>query len=297
MTRNQIDQTINSVSSKDFIKQFIEPEPTHFNWQNAPVQIYPLHEVSKYLITPTSLFRPTYNFLVFLQSGHFTQQVGTQTVNVESPAILWILNGGITSIREISEQIDGYFLLIKEQTVNTIYDKKDSLNLFTIDPVLNLSDADKNWFNALLKLMEKELKKNQPTKRVTHGLLQALLFKVLDCSDSSKSLTHTDQVAIEFKQLVQRHFKEEQGVSFYANKLAVSENYLNRCVNSVFNKSTKQVITEIRILQSQLLLWDVSKDVSEIGYELNFNDPSYFSRVFKKVTGQTPSEYRASVYA
>lgn len=295
MLNNQLDQKISSVSSKDFVHNFIEADGKRFNWQKTPIQIYPLLNVSKHILTPTPLFRPSYNFLVYLQSGLFEQQIGTQTFKIEAPAILWISNGTITAIKSIYKKIHGYFLLVEEKTVNTIYKKKDSLNLFTIHPVLKLEKTESHWIHSLLHLMEKELKVNQPNRRVAHGLLQTLLYKVLEFSDSKRALTRTEQVAIDFKRLVYNHFKEEQSVSFYAGQLAISENYLNRCVNNIFNKSTKEVITEIRILQSQLLLWDLSKDISEVGFELNFDDPSYFSRVFKKVTGQTPSEYRTSV--
>ena len=52
------------------------------------------------------------------------------------------------------------------------------------------------------------------------------------------------------------------------------------------------MIIEARILLAEILLIDSVKDVSEIAYELNFNDPSYFSRLFKKITRQTPIAYR-----
>ena len=74
-----------------------------------------------------------------------------------------------------------------------------------------------------------------------------------------------------------------------------TENYLNRCTKLIFNKPPKVLLIEIIIQQSQLLLQDKSKEVAEIAYELNFNDPSYFGRLFKKVTGGTPSEYRNTI--
>lgn len=289
------DKSIHSISPESFVHKFTVFGSTNILWQNTPVQIYPLSKVSKHLLTPTPLFRPTYNFLVYVRSGSFTQQVGTQTFRVQSPALLWILNGAITSIRSISEDIEGYFLLIKENTVNTIYDKKETLNLFTVDPILTLSKSESNWICSLHELLKEELEQHQINKKIVHGLLQVLLQKVLGMSDSERALSRKEQLAIEFKQLVYRYYKERHEVSFYADQLAVSKNYLNRCVNTVFNKSTKELITEIRILQSQLLLWDISLDIAEIGYKLHFEDPSYFSRVFKKVTGQTPSEYRTSV--
>ncbi|WP_197053475.1 helix-turn-helix domain-containing protein [Sphingobacterium sp. T2] len=74
----------------------------------------------------------------------------------------------------------------------------------------------------------------------------------------------------------------------------MSTNYLNRCVSSVFKKSAKQIILDVAIMHSQLLLSETNKTIATIAYELDFEDPSYFARLFKKVVGLTPSEYRDS---
>nr|WP_255555161.1 helix-turn-helix domain-containing protein [Flavobacterium sp. NKUCC04_CG] len=85
---------------------------------------------------------------------------------------------------------------------------------------------------------------------------------------------------------------EHQPVAFYADLLAVSENYLNKCVKRVMGMSTKQWINEIFIRRSQILLQDATKDIAEIAYALNFHSASYFTRFFKKITGITPTAYR-----
>jgi AraC-like DNA-binding protein len=48
------------------------------------------------------------------------------------------------------------------------------------------------------------------------------------------------------------------------------------------------------IVHSKVLLQDVSKDISQVAFELNFSAPSYFGRLFKQLTKQTPTEYRNS---
>ncbi|MDN3710408.1 helix-turn-helix domain-containing protein [Myroides ceti] len=77
--------------------------------------------------------------------------------------------------------------------------------------------------------------------------------------------------------------------------LHISPNYLNRCVQNIWNKSAKQFTQEFIIIQSQKLLQDFSGSVSDIAYQLNFSDPSYFSRLFKKTIGISPQEYRSNL--
>jgi len=66
-------------------------------------------------------------------------------------------------------------------------------------------------------------------------------------------------------------------------------------VSSVFKKTSKQLILEVAIIHSQLLLLETNKSVASIAYELEFDDPSYFTRLFKKIVGISPTEYRKTV--
>jgi AraC-like DNA-binding protein len=95
-----------------------------------------------------------------------------------------------------------------------------------------------------------------------------------------------------FKELVYEHVATNREVAFYADALAVSENYLNRCVNQLTRKPPKQHINEMVILRGKVLLQDRAKDIAQVAVELNFADPSYFGRLFKQVAQQTPTDYR-----
>ncbi|MDQ3534584.1 MAG: helix-turn-helix domain-containing protein, partial [Bacteroidota bacterium] len=61
------------------------------------------------------------------------------------------------------------------------------------------------------------------------------------------------------------------------------------------NKAPKQHINEVVIYNSKVLLQDFSKDISQVAFELNFSDASYFGRLFKQITKLTPSQYRNSI--
>ena len=95
-----------------------------------------------------------------------------------------------------------------------------------------------------------------------------------------------------FKELVYENFIQHREVHFYAEALAVSDNYLHRCVNHITGISPKQHIYEVVIYHSKILLRDAAKDIAQIAFELNFSDPSHFGRLFKQITQQTPTAYR-----
>jgi AraC-like DNA-binding protein len=166
------------------------------------------------------------------------------------------------------------------------------LNIFNISPLLNLTARDSSDLQELFRLLYDELLSELPYKELFENLLKSAILKIIKLSSSNLALNRRQEIAMMFKQLVHKNFKKQKNISFYADKLAVSTNYLNRCVFSVFKKSSKELILEVLIMHSQFLLFESTKSIADICYELDFSDPSYFSRLFKKIVGVSPTSYR-----
>ena len=96
----------------------------------------------------------------------------------------------------------------------------------------------------------------------------------------------------EFKKLVDKHFRQYKLPNEYAQLLHVTPNYLNNITKEVWGKSPGAVIRERIILEAQRLLINVNLNVTEIAYQLNFHDNSYFTKFFKKYSGMTPEQFR-----
>ena len=83
-------------------------------------------------------------------------------------------------------------------------------------------------------------------------------------------------------------------VKFCADELNLSANYLGDLLKKETGKSAQEHIQLHLINAAKERLYDNSRSVSEIAYELGFEYPQYFSRLFKKRTGMTPNEYRTA---
>lgn len=98
-----------------------------------------------------------------------------------------------------------------------------------------------------------------------------------------------------FLSLLEENFKTHEGVEFYANKLFMSSRNLNLICHSILEQSISDLIQTRRLTEAKNLLITTDKTVAEIGYEIGYNEKSYFSNIFKKKTGQTPSEFREEI--
>jgi AraC-like DNA-binding protein len=72
----------------------------------------------------------------------------------------------------------------------------------------------------------------------------------------------------------------------------MSSRNLNLICQNILQKSVSEMIETRKLTEAKNLLIHSDKTISEIGYDLGFNEKAYFSNVFKKKSGQTPSEFR-----
>jgi AraC-like DNA-binding protein len=97
-----------------------------------------------------------------------------------------------------------------------------------------------------------------------------------------------------FNLLVEKNFKSEHSVSFYAEQLCKAPKTLSNLF-AIFNQKTpSQIIQERIIVEAKRLLCYTDRSIKQITFELGFEDVSYFSNFFKKNTGASPSDFRNS---
>ena len=91
---------------------------------------------------------------------------------------------------------------------------------------------------------------------------------------------------------IQQHLGEKLSMEILSRISGYTPHYLAARFKEETGQSVKHYITEQKLEAARLLLKNSSLDIAEISERLNFTNPSYFSAIFKKRTGCTPSEYR-----
>jgi len=91
--------------------------------------------------------------------------------------------------------------------------------------------------------------------------------------------------------LIEERFVIDKSPSNYAGALHVSTKHLNKIVFNTLKISTSDLIHQRVLLEAKRLLTHGDLSIQEIAFQLGYNDPSYFTRLFKKKVGVTPSDF------
>jgi AraC family transcriptional regulator, transcriptional activator of pobA len=105
-------------------------------------------------------------------------------------------------------------------------------------------------------------------------------------------LTRAHVVVDKFKRLVNEQFKSSQSVASYANRIGVSAGQLTRLTKQLLGITALEVINARILFEAERELTYTLDSIKQIAAKLGFDDEAYFSRFFKKQTGQSPKAFR-----
>ena len=107
------------------------------------------------------------------------------------------------------------------------------------------------------------------------------------------TLSREQTIFDRFIYLVNRYSQREHQLAFYAEKMCLTERYLGTVVRQASGTTAKEWIDRALITRIQVELRHTEKSVAQISEEMNFPNPSFFSKYFKRLMGVTPLEYKS----
>jgi AraC-like DNA-binding protein len=148
-----------------------------------------------------------------------------------------------------------------------------------------------------------ELKKRD--KRTEHGfryeisimLAKVIYYEVFAIYQRKQPLQHQphsrkNNLFLEFQQLIATHYQTERTMDFYADKLCITTRYLSSIAKDITGLTASDCIEKVVVTNIQLLLTSTDMSIQQISEKMNFPNPSFFSKYFKRLTGMTPRECR-----
>ena len=170
-------------------------------------------------------------------------------------------------------------------------------NVYEI-PVVLLSKEHSTVMQGIIKELIAELNHDESSaEEMLRILLKEIIIKSTRIWKTSHKLeSEGDQHEIEFlrkfSQLVELNFKQYHAVSDYASILNITPKALTKRINKYGKATPNDIIKDRIILEAKRLLAHSDMNVKEIAYELGYDDPAYFNRLFAKVSDIAPAEFR-----
>ncbi|AZA78683.1 helix-turn-helix domain-containing protein [Chryseobacterium sp. G0186] len=144
---------------------------------------------------------------------------------------------------------------------------------------------------SIISLIEQEYNKDARID-LLKAYLKAFFIVITSGLSIEDSSLRDKQRFQQLVKLVEKYYIEEQNTSFYAEQLKISTHHLNDIVRLSRATTVKRMISQRLILEAKRELSFGALTIKEIAFRLGFNDTSYFSRFFKKHTGQTPDYFK-----
>lgn len=196
----------------------------------------------------------------------------------------------------IEKETIGYQLMISRDWFESFLPSlRFSASYYQNHPVIHLSQEAFETFRHEFQSIQKEVGEEHVFWEVVQKrseLIGLLVSKSVEGAFKDFEMYHSNPIISKFLHLIDEYFRTERSVSFYADKLNISANYLNIVCRKNLNASASSLIQDRILLEAKRLLKVSEMSVKDIVYDLGFYDHASFSKFFKAQTGMTPSQFK-----
>ncbi|MBS8259182.1 helix-turn-helix domain-containing protein [Roseibium polysiphoniae] len=160
--------------------------------------------------------------------------------------------------------------------------------------VFELEREDLRRLTFCLEEMAEEFGNGRRRRDMFRPLLSLALVLIFSKKADAGELDRTPGFSLfRFRALVDEHFRTQRSPDFYATEMGLTTQRLNRYCRLFAERTAAQSIRDRVILEARRLIAFSDLSISQVAYDLGYEDPAYFSRVFRKETGEAPADFRA----
>ena len=202
------------------------------------------------------------------------------------------LNNGAED--EIDEFVDVYINELPEENLKSVL-----MHQYIIMDayIVMMSFCEKiEGIEGEMQAQSEELKNSMKTSQTLEEIknyIRMLLKKIIGVRDTISGRRYSDIIEIAKDQIRKTYMSDEISLNTIAAEVGMSPSYFSSIFSKEMGKTFVEYLTEIRMDRAKELLMCSSMKTSEIGYEVGYKDPHYFSYIFKKTQNCTPKEFRA----
>ena len=259
-------------------------------------------------IRRTLVFSETFYSITLVLESSDVIAVNGKSRRLEKGLIICSIPGEVWSI-EAEPQIEALNLIFEKEFLLSFFSDPHFLDRFSYlqaDRSSPFLMTDEAAFGRILTLYQEMRREITDYAQKDQHILRAMLYETMmllqrvpmveaqQVEAVQRSLTDipVSRYVDDFVQLVSDHFREEHGTEFYADRLCITPNYLNKVVHQSLGKSAKTYILDQILAEACRQLKYTTLPVADIAAQLHFDTATYFVRLFKKYMAMTPLQYR-----
>lgn len=244
------------------------------------------------------------HLLLVCLDGSVDFSINLRRYCIGSNTVVVALAGDIIQIHH-TDALEAYAVLLSTDYLDDLqidFRQRSSFYLGTRrNAVAHVPRAELKALMPYYELLKENMEKHrQDTASILRGLVQAFSYTIISLMQLFREEeeagtdvpTRNHLLFDKFMALLQLHHTQERSLSFYADRLCLTPNYLSGTIKEYSGKSASEWINEYVVLEAKILLKHTDLSVQEIAYRLNFTTQSAFGKYFKIQTGVGPKAYR-----
>lgn len=203
----------------------------------------------------------------------------------------------------VSEDFSAFILSISQDLIDdNIYKcTSDFCDFLYINPILPTTSGQRRllagWQEQIL-WMTRSQNRGKAAHMIANAFgnlffaIESVVANIRTLSDRRYKMSRRRMLINRFEKLLLEHNYDNRSVSYFAEQLCISPYYLYKIVAEEFNTTPKEMIDFYRVLELKMMLTTTDLSVKEIAEKMNFEDPSYLNRYFRRQVGVSLTEFR-----
>ena len=238
-----------------------------------------------------------YYIFGFLSRGRARGMIDFEEIDFSGGQFIVIQPGQVHRFVR-AEGVEGYLLLVESRFVGA--EEKAALDRFRLfTSSFPLDSRRQKELSQLVDLLESRVKisPTSQAKAVVNRLVEAFVGIVAEAVSghdypNARYSQRQVELLLSFRQLLVGQLSQHRRPAYYADQLHVSTVYLNEVVRRLTGRSATTYIQTELLLRAKRQLCYTNRSVKEVAYDLGFDDSAYFSRLFTRVVGASPTAFR-----
>lgn len=240
--------------------------------------------------------------IVFIKRAKGVIQLNDCEIVLQDNSVMFISQNQKHQWKIEGDNFDAHILVFQEDFLNEFFADKyftyRLLYFYQSEYPLYFCLKNDELAAYLQNLTEIKRELVNPKNDSSHVIRSFLYFMLIQLNrtyaeiNGIESAIAIDNMAYEFRRLVERHIYTKQRIEDYTDLMGISRVSLNKLVKAQFNVTATDFIKSRLIFEIKMKLIYTNMTISEIASELNFSEPNHLSRLFKNKEGMSPVQFR-----